>query len=169
MNIKLTYIVGLFFIVCGKPFHWYLWVGTELFTGTVKAKRSLSSGCGAIEKKQSFISIIMVACPAGTAVGERRPGGPDPIFYIVAFIVLKSCRKLHFPWVLFSITNVGIFQGLLEGSKYPLPSSFIKPCKWDNLLLEIGQWSTQTGSLDNHWSFMGSISGEQWPLGLRVL
>jgi hypothetical protein len=51
--------------------------------------------------------------------GEGRPGCKAPMVCMALLMAQRSCINLYFPLALFSITKIGLFHGLLEGSTHP--------------------------------------------------
>ena len=99
-----------------------------------------------IEKKQSLISKTIMGQFRGKAEGNGSPLCTGPIKIICLFISLKSCKSLHFPDFFF-ITNIGVFQGDVEGRICPnsncsCTSSFAA----FNFSEGSGHWGTHTGS-----------------------
>lgn len=61
-------------------------------------------------------------------------------------MVRKSCNSRHFPDFFF-ITNMGVFQGEVDGSKWPNSScSFIKSLTACNFSEVSAHWGTHTES-----------------------
>ena len=78
------------------------------------------------------------------ATGEGSPGCKAPMSSIVALISLKSCESCHLP-DFFLMTNIGVLQGLLEGS---ICCSITKSSAACNILTVKGHCSTHTRSSD---------------------
>lgn len=71
-----------------------------------------------MEKKQSLMSIIRIFYPLGRAESIGNPLWTGPNKDICSFMALRSCNRRHFPDFFF-ITNIGVFQGEVEGSIWP--------------------------------------------------
>ena len=148
---KSWHIVGLLAIPCGSTTHSYLWSGSSwLQDGTVKAKRLLSLGQRGMEKKQSFISIVMMGHWLGRVDKRGKPCWTGPIICICRLIALRSCRSLHFP-DFFLITKIGVFHGEMEDFICPGTScSLINSFAAVSFSEESSHWGTHTGSSEFH-------------------
>ena len=93
----------------------------QLTMGRLNAKCLQSSGWRGMEKKQSFKSMTNLTYPLGIATGEGSPGCRIPMETIVLSIALRSCNSRHLPFC-FRVTNMGVFQGNIEGSICPAAS-----------------------------------------------
>lgn len=114
--------------------------------GTVKANLARSGRYRGIEKEQSLMSIIIKFQFLGRAERTGSPLCIGPKVFICALIALKSCSKRHLPDFFF-ITNIGVFQGEVEGSKCPsLICSFTKVLTACNFSEVSGHWGTHTES-----------------------
>lgn len=80
----------------------------------MKANLKVPSGCRGIEKKQSFMSIMMVGQFFGRVVSNGKPHCIGPMGCMVAFIALRSCSSLHSP-DFFLMINMGVLKGDVDG------------------------------------------------------
>ena len=148
-----------FIIPWGRTFHWYHWAGDWLLMeGIEKAKRCLSSGWKGIVKKQSCISIILIAQSLGTIAALGSPGCNAPIGIIMVLIVLKCVSILHLP-DFFLKTKTDVFHGdWVVFILFCCSSSATKVCKADSFSFDRGHWAVQIGLSDFHSNFSGFIS-----------
>ena len=78
-------------------------------------------------------------------MGDGRPGSNAPMGTIVLLMARKSCNRCHFP-DLFCMTNMGVFQGDVEGSICPAAScSCTNSRTADNFWEERDHWSIRIG------------------------
>jgi len=84
----------------------------------MEAKCDVSFGSIFIVKKQSFKSSTRMCQFSGIMAGFGSPGCRAPIGCIWALTARKSCKSLYFP-DFFLITNIGVFQGLVDGCMWP--------------------------------------------------
>nr|KAF6422784.1 hypothetical protein HJG63_008590 [Rousettus aegyptiacus] len=113
--------------------------------GRLKAKRLQSLEWRGIEKKQSLRSMTSLRKSRGMATGEGIPGCKAPIGTMVLLTALRSCKRRHFP-ERFCMTNIGVFQGDVDGSMCPAAScSCTNSMAASSFLWGRGHWSIQTG------------------------
>ena len=86
----------------------------------------------------------------GKAESNGSPRWTGPNRRICALIALRSCNKRHLP-DFFLIRKMGVFQGEVEGSKWPKHScSETNPVAASNFSEERGHWGTHTASSVSH-------------------
>ena len=94
---------------------------------------------------------------------DGRPGCNYPMGTIVLLVACKSYNRHHFP-DLFCMTNMGVFQGDVEGSICPAAScSCTNSRATDNFGEERDHWSIWTGTslfqvIISAWSSGGAIA-----------
>ena len=81
-----------------------------------------SQGWKGMLKKQSLISMTASVQSQGSMLGNGRLGCTEPMSSMTSLIVLGLWRSLLLSLLGFLITKTGEFQGLFDGTMWPLES-----------------------------------------------
>jgi hypothetical protein len=84
------------------------------------------------------------------ATGEGSPGWKAPMGTMVLLTTLRSCNNSHLP-LHFYMTNIGVFQGDVEGSICPAANCSCTNCMAiDSFSVGRDHWSIQIGESSFH-------------------